>query len=101
MTTPGVCGTETKSNHIMEVQKVLGIEAARTVITTEIEFIMKEYGMSVDMRHLMLLADLMTYKVSYSSTLKCKVIFNLNLFFFLFQGRGFGNYKIWSCKDER
>lgn len=29
MTTEGVIGTETTSNHIMEVQKVLGIEAAR------------------------------------------------------------------------
>jgi DNA-directed RNA polymerase III subunit RPC1 len=41
MGTSGVDGRQAKSNHIIEVERVLGIEAARTVIGTEIEDIMK------------------------------------------------------------
>jgi DNA-directed RNA polymerase III subunit RPC1 len=62
MATPGIKGTFTKSNHILEVQKVLGIEAARTTIMTEIQDTMKAHGMSIDSRHVMLLADVMSYK---------------------------------------
>lgn len=57
----GVDGPKTTSNHIMEVQKTLGIEAARKSIILEIQKTMKD--MSIDVRHMMLLADLMTYKV--------------------------------------
>ncbi|XP_074366508.1 DNA-directed RNA polymerase III subunit 1 [Apium graveolens] len=56
----GVDGPKTTSNHIMEVQKTLGIEAARKSIILEIQKTMKD--MSIDVRHMMLLADLMTYK---------------------------------------
>ncbi|KAF5203278.1 DNA-directed RNA polymerase subunit beta' [Thalictrum thalictroides] len=59
---PGVDGHDTKSNHIIEVEGTLGIEAARECIINEIQYIMKEYSMSIDNRHMMLLADLMTYK---------------------------------------
>jgi DNA-directed RNA polymerase III subunit RPC1 len=59
---PGVDGRLTKSNHIMDMQDVLGIEAARGVISSEISFIMKSYGITVDRRHLMLLSDVMTFK---------------------------------------
>lgn len=41
---------------------MLGIEAARTVIGTEIEDIMKAYGIRIDTRHRMLLSDVMTFK---------------------------------------
>jgi DNA-directed RNA polymerase III subunit RPC1 len=58
----GVDGLNTKSNHIMDMQEVLGIEAARSVIASEISFIMKSYGITVDRRHLMLLSDVMTFK---------------------------------------
>jgi len=58
----GVDGRETVSNHIMDMQAVLGIEAARSVIASEISFIMKCYGILVDCRHLMLLSDVMTFK---------------------------------------
>lgn len=58
----GVDGRETVSNHIMDMQQVLGIEAARCVIASEIGFIMKCYGILVDCRHLMLLSDVMTFK---------------------------------------
>nr|AOE43186.1 RNA polymerase III largest subunit [Cavenderia deminutiva] len=62
MATPGVKGTETSSNHIMEVEKVLGIEAVRQTIMSEIQMIMTSHGMSIDSRHVMLLADLMSFK---------------------------------------
>ncbi|KAI3875305.1 hypothetical protein MKX03_000732 [Papaver bracteatum] len=59
---PGVNGEETTSNHIIEVQQTLGIEAARRCIIEEIQHIMREYKMSIDVRHMMLLADVMTSK---------------------------------------
>jgi DNA-directed RNA polymerase III subunit RPC1 len=62
MGTPGVDGYDTKSNHIIEVQHVLGIEAARTMISSEIGYIMSAYGITVDRRHLLLLSDVMTFK---------------------------------------
>ncbi|KAF9600283.1 hypothetical protein IFM89_005869 [Coptis chinensis] len=62
MGTPGVVGCETVSNHITEVEETLGIEAARDRIIYEIQETMKGHGMSIDMRHMMLLADLMTYR---------------------------------------
>jgi DNA-directed RNA polymerase III subunit RPC1 len=62
MGTPGVIGTRTKSNHVMEVEKVLGIEAARRTIMSEIKYVMSSYGMNVDDRHVMLLADVMSSK---------------------------------------
>lgn len=56
----GVDGPNTVSNHIHEVRDTLGIEAARESIVKEIKFIMKQHGMSIDIRHMMLLADVMT-----------------------------------------
>lgn len=58
--TYGVVGTRTKSNDICEVHKTLGIEAARTTIMTEITDVMEGHGMTVDHRHIMLLAGQMT-----------------------------------------
>jgi DNA-directed RNA polymerase III subunit RPC1 len=62
MSAPGVEGRDTKSNHIIEVQHVLGIEAARSIIASEMSYIMSAYGITVDRRHLMLLSDVMTFK---------------------------------------
>ncbi|OMJ08652.1 DNA-directed RNA polymerase III subunit rpc1 [Smittium culicis] len=62
MNTDGVIGTKTTSNHVMEMQKVLGIEAARQTIINEIQYTMESHGMSIDPRHMMLLGDVMTYK---------------------------------------
>ncbi|OEL25158.1 DNA-directed RNA polymerase III subunit 1 [Dichanthelium oligosanthes] len=59
---PGVDARNTKSNHIMEMNRTLGIEAARRSIIDEIQYTMKSHGMNIDVRHMMLLADLMTYK---------------------------------------
>jgi len=62
MGTPGVDSKQTYSNHIMEIEKTLGIEAARFCIMKEIQDTMKAHGMTIDVRHIMLLADVMTYK---------------------------------------
>jgi len=62
MTTPGIKGTHTTSNHIVEVESTLGIEAARKTIINEIQETMKKHGMSIDIRHMQLLADLMSFK---------------------------------------
>jgi DNA-directed RNA polymerase III subunit RPC1 len=60
--TPGVDAKNSKTNHILETQDVLGIEAARLTIALEIKYIMEAYGIAVDRRHLMLLSDVMTFK---------------------------------------
>ena len=52
--------TRTISNNIIEVQEVLGIEAARNAIINEALRVIKDQGLEVDIRHLMLIADLMT-----------------------------------------
>ena len=62
MTTAGVRGVETTSNHVIEVEQTLGIEAARSAIVREVEYTMGEHGMHIDTRHVALLADVMTCK---------------------------------------
>ncbi|CCD23823.1 DNA-directed RNA polymerase III core subunit RPO31 NDAI_0C01620 [Naumovozyma dairenensis CBS 421] len=62
MCTDGVIGMKTTTNHILEVNTVLGIEAARSSIVGEIDYTMSNHGMSVDPRHIQLLGDVMTYK---------------------------------------
>lgn len=58
--THGVVGEKTRSNNICEIYLTLGIEAARTIIMNEITDVMEGHGMSVDWRHIMLLASQMT-----------------------------------------
>ncbi|KAJ5197811.1 DNA-directed RNA polymerase III subunit RPC1 [Penicillium cinerascens] len=60
MNTMGVNGLQTTTNNVMEAREVLGIEAARSTIVTEISEVMKD--MDIDPRHMQLLADVMTYK---------------------------------------
>jgi len=62
MGSEGVSANETTSNHIIEVEKVLGVEAARAKIQHEISYIMSMYGIGIDSRHLLLLSDVMTFK---------------------------------------
>ncbi|KAJ8955952.1 hypothetical protein NQ314_006801 [Rhamnusium bicolor] len=59
--TYGVDGRKTVSNNIIEVYNTLGIEAARVTIMSEIKMVMENHGMSVDYRHIMLLAAQMTH----------------------------------------
>ncbi len=56
----GVDPTKTKSNSIHEIENVLGIEAAREALIREIKNTLEEQGLDVDIRHIMLLADMMT-----------------------------------------
>ncbi len=51
----------TRTNDIHQVYEVLGIEAARNVILREAKETLDEQGLDVDVRHLMLLADMMTF----------------------------------------
>lgn len=60
MATHGVKGIKSTSNNTIEVFRTLGIEAARATIMTEIKLVMENHGMSIDRRHPMLVADLMT-----------------------------------------
>jgi len=62
MGSPGVDGRNTTTNHIIEVEATLGVEAARTQISAEIYSIMSAYGIGIDHRHLLLLSDVMTFK---------------------------------------
>jgi DNA-directed RNA polymerase subunit A' len=60
--TLGVDSSRTTTNSIFEVATTLGIEAARTALINEITSTLDEQGLEVDIRHLLLVADLMTSK---------------------------------------
>lgn len=62
MAQTGVRSDQTKSNHLLQIQSTLGIEAARRAIIDEIQSTMVSHGVKVDPRHLNLLADCMTSK---------------------------------------
>jgi len=55
----GVDPSRTVSNHLHEVEKLFGIEAARSLIIKEATQVLKQQGLDVDRRHLLILADLM------------------------------------------
>lgn len=55
----GVDATRTVSNHIHEVEKLYGIEAARNMIIKESQKVLEQQGLDVDLRHLLILSDLM------------------------------------------
>jgi len=55
-----VDATKTKTNNIFEVAEVLGIEAARQSIINEARTVIQDQGLDVDIRHIMMIADLMT-----------------------------------------
>lgn len=56
----GVDQTTTTTNSIHEIFEVLGVEAARNAIIDEASKTLQEQGLSVDIRHIMLVADLVT-----------------------------------------
>merc|ERR550517_341248 len=58
--TYGVDGRKCTSNNTLEVANTLGIEAAKKTIIEEVKYTMESHGMSIDIRHIQLLADLMT-----------------------------------------
>jgi len=55
----GVDTTRTRTNNISEIASVLGIEAARNAIIHEALSTLSEQGILVDVRHIMLVADMM------------------------------------------
>jgi DNA-directed RNA polymerase subunit A" len=55
----GVDTTRTRTNNISECSHVLGIEAARNAIIYEALSTLSEQGILVDVRHIMLVADMM------------------------------------------
>lgn len=61
MTTPGVDATRTRSNSVMEVASVLGVEAARQTLINEVRYVMDQHHIDLSRRHLRLIADYMTW----------------------------------------
>jgi len=59
LTVPEVDIKRTTSNDLHQINKILGIEAARAAIIREVLDTMKEAGLTVDIRHVMLVADIM------------------------------------------
>jgi len=53
-------GRRVKTNNILEIYDVLGIEAARNSIIHEASSTLSEQGLTVDIRHIMLISDIMT-----------------------------------------
>ncbi len=51
---------KTKTNNIFETAEVLGIEATRQAIINEALDVIEDQGLSIDIRHMMFLADTMT-----------------------------------------
>ena len=60
LTLPEVDKTRTVTNDIREIEEVLGIEAARNSIINEAVKTLEEQGLDVDIRHIMLVSDMMT-----------------------------------------
>ncbi len=63
----GVDDTRSVSNHIHEIEKLYGIEAARQTIILESQKVLEQQGLDVDLRHLLILSDLMCYSGSIQS----------------------------------
>ena len=63
----GVDTTRTVSNHIHEIEKLYGIEAARNMIIKESQKVLEQQGLDVDQRHLIILSDLMCVEGSIQS----------------------------------
>ena len=56
----GVDATRTRTNNVNEIFEVMGIEAARQALIHEATETLREQGLTVDVRHIMLVADIMT-----------------------------------------
>ena len=58
----GIDVSRITTNNVFEIWQTLGIEAARTALVKEVTNTLEEQGLEVDIRHIMLVADLMTSK---------------------------------------
>lgn len=56
----GIDISKLQTNNIHEIAEIFGIEAARELIAREIKKVLDEQGLDVDMRHILLVADVMT-----------------------------------------
>lgn len=56
----GVDPTRIKTNHIQEIRDTLGIEATRQSVVDEATAVLQDQGLDVDIRHIMLVSDIMT-----------------------------------------
>ncbi|BFH73307.1 DNA-directed RNA polymerase subunit A'' [Sulfurisphaera javensis] len=56
----GVDVSKIQTNNIHEIAETFGIEAAREAIAREIKKVLDEQGLDVDMRHILLVTDIMT-----------------------------------------
>ncbi len=56
----GVDATRTRTNNVNEIFEVMGIEAARAALIHEATETLREQGLNVDIRHIMLVSDIMT-----------------------------------------
>jgi DNA-directed RNA polymerase subunit A" len=57
---PGVDAVRTTTNSVFEIYRVYGVEAARAALIHEANRTLAEQGLGVDIRHLMLVSDVMT-----------------------------------------
>ncbi|HJW65192.1 MAG TPA: DNA-directed RNA polymerase subunit A', partial [Candidatus Bathyarchaeia archaeon] len=57
---PGVDTSRTTTNNIHEIAKTLGVEASRNALINEANGVLEDQGLDVDVRHVMLVADMMT-----------------------------------------
>ncbi|MBI2581041.1 DNA-directed RNA polymerase subunit A'' [Candidatus Woesearchaeota archaeon] len=57
---PFVDEARTTTNDIFEIEETLGIEAARQAVIDEVYKVIETQGLNVDIRHLMLVADVMS-----------------------------------------
>jgi DNA-directed RNA polymerase subunit A" len=58
---PAVDAKRIYTNNIKEIERVYGIEAARKAIIKEIKDVLEMQKLAVDIRHIMLISDAMTY----------------------------------------
>ena len=58
----GVDKNNVRTNNVFEISNTLGIEAARNALIDELKVTLENQGLEVDVRYLMLVADLMCHK---------------------------------------
>lgn len=64
----------TITNDIVEVSKILGIEAARNLLVKELYGTLKDNGIAIDIRHILLLADLITFDGTIRGTIRTGIM---------------------------
>lgn len=74
----GVDRDKVLSNDIHEVERVLGIEAARQLIVNEINKVISSQGLAVDEKHAMLVADMMVNSGSVKGITRMGIIADKN-----------------------